>query len=418
MKYIKIPIYKLLTGLLYLLGSPIFSSTGCNLKTPFRAKFFMTMSVATLSLGVTSMYLCKNNSHMRLIIFQDITVFTINVLFLSDFIYSSKAYKPLIDIMRFSTVENFKYIDKNEKDKIIDKADTISWLIIRYMVLGMVSYWGIICVVPLVLILRHLIYNEEIDLSDIIMPFPSFKLLRIDSNLKNYTINFVTQVIIYAVSLFIISVWMLLQSCTLVHISYDLKLLSDIFNNMDYYIEKINVHGEYKIDLSFSENVKYNKKLKIFLKNIHLHHLQIIRNMKQVNKSLNFTLLVFNQLVCFHFSLLLYSMFQNNEFSGKGRYILAYCSSTNCYGISCVIGQLLFNKSEDLWKSISSSSWQNKPIWFKNSIKMLLIGTQKPLKLEPIGLYVLDLKFLLKVLQMSYSYCNIMLQLNSKKVKK
>ncbi|XP_075235402.1 uncharacterized protein LOC142332711 [Lycorma delicatula] len=135
-----------------------------------------------------------------------------------------------------------------------------------------------------------------------------------------------------------------------------------------------------------------------------------------MNKALNFSELVFNQLMCFHFSLILYCMFQNNEFSGKGKYIVAYCASLNCYGMTCVMGQFLFNKSEDLWKAVCSCSWENKPLWFKHGIRMLLIGTRKPLKLEPAGLYIMDLGFLLKVLQVSYSYCNLMLQVRNNKI--
>ncbi|XP_075231467.1 uncharacterized protein LOC142330214 isoform X4 [Lycorma delicatula] len=104
---------------------------------------------------------------------------------------------------------------------------------------------------------------------------------------------------------------------------------------------------------------------------------------KDVYNSMKFSLLVYNQLICFHCSVMLYCMFQ----------------------------------SENLWNAIASSPWQNKPSWFKHSIRMLLIGTQKPLKMEPAGLYVLDLNFFLKVLQVSYSYCNLMLQFNSKKEK-
>ncbi|XP_075235868.1 uncharacterized protein LOC142332988 [Lycorma delicatula] len=108
-------------------------------------------------------------------------------------------------------------------------------------------------------------------------------------------------------------------------------------------------------------------------------------------------------------------MFQNNEISGKGKYVMGYLATVGSYGMICVMGQYLINSSEHLWNTIASSPWQNKPIWFKHGIKMLLIGTQKPLKMEPAGLYVMDFNFLLKVLQVSYSYCNLMLQFNSKK---
>ncbi|XP_075236864.1 odorant receptor 85f-like [Lycorma delicatula] len=122
-----------------------------------------------------------------------------------------------------------------------------------------------------------------------------------------------------------------------------------------------------------------------------------------------------NQTTCFHCSVLLYCMFQNNEISGKGKYVMGYLTSVGIYAMFCFMGQYLINTSEHLWNSIASSPWKNKPIWFKHGIKMLLIGTQKPLKMEPAGLYVLDLNFLLKALQVSYSYCNLMLQLNNKK---
>ncbi|XP_075231461.1 uncharacterized protein LOC142330214 isoform X2 [Lycorma delicatula] len=132
---------------------------------------------------------------------------------------------------------------------------------------------------------------------------------------------------------------------------------------------------------------------------------------------MKFSLLVYNQLICFHCSVMLYCMFQRNESSGKGKYVIGYLTTIGCYGMSCIMGQYLVNTSENLWNAIASSPWQNKPSWFKHSIRMLLIGTQKPLKMEPAGLYVLDLNFFLKVLQVSYSYCNLMLQFNSKKEK-
>ncbi|XP_075236190.1 odorant receptor 85f-like isoform X2 [Lycorma delicatula] len=107
----------------------------------------------------------------------------------------------------------------------------------------------------------------------------------------------------------------------------------------------------------------------------------------------------------------------NNEISGKGKYVIAYITSVGCYGAICVMGQYLVNKSENLRNAIASNPWQDKPNWFKHGIKMLLIGTQEPLKLKPAGLYVLDLNFLQKVVQVSYSYCNLMLQFNNKKEK-
>ncbi|XP_075235493.1 uncharacterized protein LOC142332763 [Lycorma delicatula] len=109
------------------------------------------------------------------------------------------------------------------------------------------------------------------------------------------------------------------------------------------------------------------------------------------------SLLVFNQFVCLHCSVILYCLLQKNEVSRKGKYFMAYISTLNCYGMICIMGQLLINKSDDLWNAIVLCSWQNKPLWFKRSIKMFLISTMKPLKLEPGGLYGLDLSFLLKV---------------------
>ncbi|XP_075233095.1 uncharacterized protein LOC142331231 [Lycorma delicatula] len=116
-------------------------------------------------------------------------------------------------------------------------------------------------------------------------------------------------------------------------------------------------------------------------------------------------------------SVVIHHLKKNNEISGKGKYVMAYLATVGCYGMICVMGQYLVNTSENLWNAIASNPWQNKPTWFKHGIKMLLIGTQKPLKMEPAGLYVLDLNFLLKVLQVSYSYCNLMLQFNNKKEK-
>ncbi|XP_075231459.1 uncharacterized protein LOC142330213 [Lycorma delicatula] len=183
---------------------------------------------------------------------------------------------------------------------------------------------------------------------------------------------------------------------------------------MDNVIDKLN-ENNFNRDLSAIDTELSDLKLKDFLINVHRHHLIIIQKVKDVYNSLKFTFLVFNQVICFHFSVLLYCMFQNNKISGKGKYVMAYLATIGCYGMICVMGQYLINTSEHLWNAVASSPWQNKPIWFKHGIKMLLIGTQKPLKMEPAGLYVLDLNFLLKVLQVSYSYCNLMLQFNSKK---
>ncbi|XP_075236183.1 uncharacterized protein LOC142333135 [Lycorma delicatula] len=159
----------------------------------------------------------------------------------------------------------------------------------------------------------------------------------------------------------------------------------------------------------------YDLNLKNFMRNIYQHHLTVIQKRKDINKFLSISLLVFNQLACLHCSVILYCIFQKNEVSNKGKHVIAYLSTLTCYGMICIIGQLLINKSEDLWNAIALCSWQNKPLWFKQSIKMFLIATMKPLKLEPAGLYGLDLNFLLKLLQVSYSYCNLMLQFSNKK---
>ncbi|XP_075235478.1 uncharacterized protein LOC142332750 [Lycorma delicatula] len=185
---------------------------------------------------------------------------------------------------------------------------------------------------------------------------------------------------------------------------------------MENVIDKLNIKNERYFNSDLSETQLSDLKLKSFLIGIHRHHLIIIQKVKDVNNSWKFSLLICNQMMCFHLSVVLYSMLQNNEISGKGKYVMAYLSAVCCYGMICIMGQHLINTSEHLWNAIASNPWQNKPSWFKHSIKMLLIGTQKSLKMET-GLYVLDLNFLLKVLQVSYSYCNLMLQLNNKKEK-
>ncbi|XP_075236194.1 uncharacterized protein LOC142333143 [Lycorma delicatula] len=159
----------------------------------------------------------------------------------------------------------------------------------------------------------------------------------------------------------------------------------------------------------------YDLNLKNLVRNIHQHHLSVIQKRKHINMILSVSLLVFNQLVCLHCSVILYCLFQKNSVSRKEKHVMAYLSSLTCYGMICVFGQQLINESEDLWNSITLCSWLNKPLWFKQSIKIFLIATMKPLKLEPAGLYRLDLNFFLKLLQVSYSYCNLMLQFSNKK---
>ncbi|XP_075236301.1 uncharacterized protein LOC142333209 [Lycorma delicatula] len=287
------------------------------------------------------------------------------------------------------------------------------------MSVGMVVYWGFMCVVPTLAYILYVINADKIDLNDVITPLPSLLLITIYNNDNKIilTSNVITQIIIYTTSLTLIAVWVLLETCSLVYICFELDYLSGIIKNMDNIIDKLDIKNENNSyeNLSEMETKLSDLQLRHFVMNVHQHHLIIIQKVKDVYNSLKFSLLVYNQLACFHFSVVLYCMFQNNEISGKGKYVMAYLTTVGCYGMSCIMGQFLVNTSENLWNAIASNPWQNKPSWFKHCIKMLLIGTQKPLKMEPAGLYVLDLNFLLKVLQVSYSYCNLMLQFNSKK---
>ncbi|XP_075236326.1 uncharacterized protein LOC142333223 isoform X2 [Lycorma delicatula] len=339
----KIQVIDVVTGLLNVLGNKIYSTKDNNFKMTLRAKVVIILSLASFFIRTVSLYVNWNDNHRRLLIIQDIVGGGNTIVSIYGLIYSPKIFTTLLDIIKYSikfkTKKYYQTVNQSIVDNINNEMSRLSWNIIRFMFVGLLTYWIFVCIIPFCVLLFNVFNNFEIDINNTDSPVPSFNaIINEDNNLIVFIINFIIQIIVYTISCLVIGTWLLLLSLSLVQVSYELRLLSCIILNIDNYIRIVNGTGT---DKSILEMESYDLNLKNFMRNIYQHHLRALQKTNDINKLLGFSLLVFNQLICLHYSVMLYCIF----------------------------------KSEDLRNAIALCSWQNKPLWFKQSIKMCLTAT-------------------------------------------
>lgn len=160
---------------------------------------------------------------------------------------------------------------------------------------GMVMFWIFVCGVPLYDLISHIINNEEIDYFNARMPLPSFIPYNINGSFTLFTLVFAMQTLILAFFLFVIGLWALIGSCSLVYISCELELLCSIIHNIDNTQHKPEIdedatHYLYNNYNIFTEDIKVSTEEKMYnidqlneanlkqtLSVIHRYHLEIVQ---------------------------------------------------------------------------------------------------------------------------------------------
>lgn len=147
------------------------------------------------------------------------------------------------------------------------------------MSVGMVMYWGFLYVLPTLACISYVINTDKIELIDVITPFSSLSLITVYNDDKTIILILnLIMLIIFTITSILTAIWVLLLTCSLIYICFELELLSDIIENMDNVIDKLNIKNENSfIKNLFKKETKLSDlKWKHFLRNIHRHHLIII----------------------------------------------------------------------------------------------------------------------------------------------
>ncbi|XP_039296009.1 uncharacterized protein LOC111055883 [Nilaparvata lugens] len=201
--------------------------------------------------------------------------------------------------------------------------------------------------------------------------------------------------------------------------SYDSEILAYKFDYDKYNKGQMDKRlGMMDPDPSGGNTKSYSKeneiKLRIYFGHIIKHHQLIKRNVKTLNGALSTLLFVFNQACSIQCCVALYGCIEGQEFSQKLKYGLLMIIVFWCLTLFCWFGQQLMNEGEELYLTFAQCSWIGKPLWFKKSLNMILTCSRQPLRVMPLGLYVLNFDNMKTVLQAAYSYFNLMHSTNKK----
>ncbi|XP_039279074.1 odorant receptor 4-like isoform X1 [Nilaparvata lugens] len=204
----------------------------------------------------------------------------------------------------------------------------------------------------------------------------------------------------------IFACWIVLILCAFLTVEMELKFLCQSFREIDLRVEKY-VADQKNVIVDGNEDDLKNKYLRIYLRNLVLHHQSIIEVVNELNRASSFLVFMFNQIISCQICMSLFGS-QVDDKVLKLKYRILAIPILFSFGMFCYYGQGIGNEDEEMRKAVLHCSWERKPLWFKKDLLLILTRLNKPLEIKPLGLYVLNLRNFAVILNASYSYYNLL----------
>ncbi|XP_022207433.2 uncharacterized protein LOC111064075 [Nilaparvata lugens] len=164
------------------------------------------------------------------------------------------------------------------------------------------------------------------------------------------------------------------------------------------------------IDSKISEDDKkqfYEISLKRYINLCIKYHQAILSSIRNVNSAISFMMFPFNNVIAVIVGMKLYFLMES---TGSLYNITDVGSAFFTFAIICFMGQGLTDESEQLFHDFTMCNWIEKPYWFKKSVTICMTCSIRLLGLRT-ALYTINLTNVVKVLQATYSYVNLLWKL-------
>nr|UTN00972.1 odorant receptor [Semanotus bifasciatus] len=187
----------------------------------------------------------------------------------------------------------------------------------------------------------------------------------------------------------------------LIHISAQIKNLRQ---NLSEIFDEVPDAGCESTELA----LKLEGKLKFCVK----YHITIINYTNQVFAAFNLMLIVHVTLTSLIFGVLGYQIATVEIFTEKLRYFMHLGGWIALLFLTCYYGQLILDESTTVANAAYQSKWYNGPTYLRKNICLIIMRSQKPLKLRAASIGVISLETFVSVIKTAYSYFALLLSIS------
>ncbi|XP_072375698.1 odorant receptor 13a-like, partial [Diabrotica undecimpunctata] len=142
------------------------------------------------------------------------------------------------------------------------------------------------------------------------------------------------------------------------------------------------------------------------------YHIEIIRYTREVFGHFDLLLIVHVSLTSVIMGVLCFQMVFEENISDKLRYFLHLGGWVAMLFLTCYYGQLILTQSELIGNAVYNSKWYNCPSSLQKSVLLMILRSQRPLKLTAASISTLSLQTFLSIIKTAYSFFTLLLTMS------